>query len=103
MEMEIEIEIEIDRCPANVALSKQHTPPQEVLLSVQRLLAMGEHAKMRAMEVPAISVSTGAPDQIVGILKAKKNDMEAELKEAIADEEKAIAGYLDLKASKEAQ
>merc|ERR1719156_406605 len=30
-----------------------------------------------------------------------KDDMEAELKEAIADEEKAVAGYLDLKASKE--
>merc|ERR1719207_12059 len=39
--------------------------------------------------------------QIVGILKAMKDDMEAELKEAIADEEKAIAGYGDLKASKE--
>merc|ERR1719310_487889 len=43
----------------------------------------------------------GASDQIVGILKAMKDDMEAELKEAIADEEKAVAGYLDLKASKE--
>merc|ERR1719197_48207 len=39
--------------------------------------------------------------QIVGILKAMKDDMEAELKEAIADEEKAIAGFADLKASKE--
>merc|ERR1719380_60715 len=39
--------------------------------------------------------------QIVGILKAMKDDMEAELKEAIADEEKAVAGYTDLKASKE--
>merc|ERR1719299_16654 len=47
------------------------------------------------------SESTGASDQIVGILKAMKDDMEAELKEAIADEEKAIAGYGDLKASKE--
>merc|ERR1719398_105547 len=45
--------------------------------------------------------STGASDQIVGILKAMKDDMEAELKEAIADEEKAVAGYGDLKASKE--
>merc|ERR1719310_2552791 len=43
----------------------------------------------------------GASDQIVGILKAMKDDMEAELKEAIAEEEKAIAGYGDLKASKE--
>merc|ERR1719271_2056447 len=39
--------------------------------------------------------------QIVGILKAMKDDMEAELKEAIADEEKAVAGFADLKASKE--
>merc|ERR1719240_390376 len=47
------------------------------------------------------SESTGASDQIVGILKAMKDDMEAELKEAIATEEKAIAGFGDLKASKE--
>merc|ERR1719191_708717 len=39
--------------------------------------------------------------EIVGILKAMKDDMEAELKEAVADEEKAIAGFGDLKASKE--
>jgi len=47
------------------------------------------------------SASTGASDQIVGILKAMKDDMEAELKEAIAAEEKSIAGFMDLKASKE--
>merc|ERR1719386_420554 len=47
------------------------------------------------------SESTGASDQIVGILKAMKDDMEAELKEAVADEEKAVAGYNDLKGSKE--
>merc|ERR1719298_63160 len=39
--------------------------------------------------------------QIVGILKGMKDDMEAELKEAIAQEEKSIAGFADLKASKE--
>merc|ERR1719355_565675 len=39
--------------------------------------------------------------QIVGILKGMKDDMEAELKEAIATEDKAIAGFADLKASKE--
>jgi len=39
--------------------------------------------------------------QIVGILKGMKDEMEASLKEAIADEEKAVAGYGDLKASKE--
>jgi hypothetical protein len=41
--------------------------------------------------------------QIVGILKAMKDDMEAELKEAIADEDKAIAGFGELKASKETE
>merc|ERR1719160_1001796 len=39
--------------------------------------------------------------QIVGTLKGMKDDMEAELKEAIATEDKAIAGFADLKASKE--
>merc|ERR1719156_155870 len=47
------------------------------------------------------SESTGASDQIVGILKAMKDDMEAELKDVIAEEEKSIAGFGDLKASKE--
>merc|ERR1719271_1191466 len=47
------------------------------------------------------SESTGASDQIVGILKGMKDDMEAELKESIAAEDKAIAGFADLKASKE--
>merc|ERR1719482_1448244 len=44
-----------------------------------------------------------ASGQIVGILKGMKDDMEAELKEAIADEEKAIAGFNDLKSSKETE
>jgi len=44
-----------------------------------------------------------ASGQIVGILKAMKDDMEAELKEAIATEEKAIAGFNDLKSSKETE
>merc|ERR1719156_171812 len=44
-----------------------------------------------------------ASGQIVGILKAMKDDMEAELKESIADEEKAIAGFNDLKSSKETE
>merc|ERR1719440_2639858 len=39
--------------------------------------------------------------QIVGILKGMKDQMEADLKEGVADEEKAIAGFADLKASKE--
>merc|ERR1719160_303040 len=41
--------------------------------------------------------------QIVGILKGMKDDMEAELKEAIAQEEKSIAGFGELKSSKEAE
>merc|ERR1719299_239295 len=44
-----------------------------------------------------------ASGQIVGILKGMKDDMEAELKEAIADEEKSIAGFGELKASKETE
>merc|ERR1719158_1790896 len=39
--------------------------------------------------------------QIVGILKAMKDEMEASLKEAIVDEDKAVAGFGDLKGSKE--
>jgi len=41
-----------------------------------------------------------ASGQIVGILKGMKDDMEAELKESVAQEEKAAAGFADLKASK---
>jgi hypothetical protein len=44
-----------------------------------------------------------ASGQIVGILKGMKDDMEAELKEAIAEEEKAISGFGELKASKETE
>jgi hypothetical protein len=44
-----------------------------------------------------------ASGQIVGILKGMKDDMEAELKESIAAEEKAITGFGELKASKEAE
>merc|ERR1719235_2344777 len=44
-----------------------------------------------------------ASGQIVGILKGMKDDMEAELKEAIAAEEKSIAGFGELKASKESE
>jgi len=39
--------------------------------------------------------------QIVGILKAMEDDMKKSLEDAVADEEKAVAGYADLKASKE--
>merc|ERR1719364_578726 len=44
---------------------------------------------------------TAGAGEIVGILKAMKDSMEASLKEAIADEDKAVAGFADLKASKE--
>merc|ERR1719171_3116319 len=39
--------------------------------------------------------------QIVGILKAMEDDMKKSLEDAVAEEEKAVAGYADLKASKE--
>jgi len=39
--------------------------------------------------------------QIVGILKAMEDDMKKSLEEAVADEEKSVAGYGELKASKE--
>jgi len=42
-----------------------------------------------------------ASGQIVGILKGMKDDMEAELKEAVAQEGKSVAGFADLKGSKE--
>jgi len=44
--------------------------------------------------------SAGA-GQIVGILKAMKDEMEANLKSAVADEQKAVEGFNSLKASKE--
>merc|ERR1711988_65857 len=44
-----------------------------------------------------------ASGQIVGILKAMKDDMEAELKDAIASEDKSIAGFGELKGSKETE
>merc|ERR1719428_2729621 len=39
--------------------------------------------------------------QIVGILKAMEDDMKKSLEEAVADEEKSVTGYGELKASKE--
>merc|ERR1719440_1022851 len=41
--------------------------------------------------------------QIVGILKQMKESMETELKASVEDESKAVAGFGDLKASKEAE
>merc|ERR1719421_2556957 len=42
-----------------------------------------------------------ASGQIVGILKAMEDDMKKALEEAVADEAKSVAGYGELKASKE--
>jgi len=49
------------------------------------------------------SATEDAPQsgQIVGILKGMKDDMEAELKESVSSEEKAITGFGELKASKQ--
>jgi len=44
-----------------------------------------------------------ASGQIVGILKAMKDDMESELKQATTDEETAAKGFADLKAAKETE
>merc|ERR1719265_343141 len=46
--------------------------------------------------------SAGA-GQILGILKQMKDEMEGNLKEAVADEDKAAAGFADLKGSKETE
>merc|ERR1719393_549171 len=46
--------------------------------------------------------SAGA-GEILGILKQMKDEMEASLKESISDEEKAAAGFADLKSSKETE
>merc|ERR1719456_302645 len=46
--------------------------------------------------------SAGA-GEILGILKQMKDEMEANLKEAVSDEEKAAAGFADLKGSKETE
>jgi hypothetical protein len=39
--------------------------------------------------------------QIVGILKAMEDEMKKDLEDAVAEEEKSVAGFADLKASKE--
>merc|ERR1719231_1700948 len=44
-----------------------------------------------------------ASGQIVGILKAMKDDMEAELKKTTADEDTSAKGFADLKAAKETE
>merc|ERR1719386_655895 len=47
--------------------------------------------------------SSQGAGEILGILKAMKDEMEADLKEAVADEQKAVAGFNDLKSSKETE
>jgi predicted nucleic acid-binding Zn-ribbon protein len=100
----------------NIAAMASAIPALEKGMGGAALLQMpsGDRIKKLVQSYPNVDVSdrrealafledssTGASDQIVGILKAMKDDMEAELKEAIADEEKSVAGYNDLKASKE--
>jgi len=46
---------------------------------------------------------SGNSGQILGILKQMKEEMETNLKEAIAEEDKAAAGFADLKSSKETE
>merc|ERR1719473_147513 len=72
---------------------------KKIVESYPKMDSMDRRTAMAFLEDS--SESTGASDQIVGILKAMKDDMEAELKDAIAEEEKSIAGFGDLKASKE--
>jgi len=45
--------------------------------------------------------SSAGAGEILGILKQMKDEMEANLKSAVADEEKAVAGFAELKSSKE--
>merc|ERR1719253_1444468 len=100
----------------NIAAMAKAIPALEKGMGGAALLQMpnGDRLKKLVQSYPNVDVSdrrealafledssTGASDQIVGILKAMKDDMEAELKEAVASEGKAVAGYGDLKASKE--
>merc|ERR1719247_1588175 len=48
-------------------------------------------------------MGSGGAGEILGILKQMKEEMEGNLKEAISDEEKAAAGFADLKGSKETE
>merc|ERR1719316_887169 len=91
---------------ANIAAMAKAIPALEKGMGGAALLQMpnGDRVKKLVQSYPNVDVSdrrealafledssasTGASDQIVGILKAMKDDMEAELKEAIAAEEKA--------------
>jgi len=65
------------------------------------------YSKVDAMDRrDAVAFLEGSTDyapqsgQIVGILKAMKDDMEADLKATVADEATAVSGYGELKASK---
>jgi hypothetical protein len=74
---------------------------RKLIDSYPKMDPMDRRSAQAFLEESSSDGSTGASDQIVGILKAMKDDMEAELKEAIAEEEKSVAGFGDLKASKE--
>jgi hypothetical protein len=73
---------------------------RKLLDSYPRMDPMDRRNAVAFFSTDSEEASTGA-GEIVGILKAMKDDMEADLKEAIAEEEKSVAGFNDLKASKE--
>jgi len=74
---------------------------RKIIDSYPKMDPMDRRNAVAFFEQSSEDTTAGASDQIVGILKAMKDDMEAELKEAVADEAKAVAGFADLKASKE--
>jgi hypothetical protein len=76
---------------------------KKIVSSYPTVSAMDRKNALAFLEAGTGDGSEYAPasGQIVGILKSMKDDMEANLKEAIADEDKAIAGFGDLKASKQ--
>jgi len=74
---------------------------KKIIESYPKMDSMDRRNAMAFFEQSSEDATAGASDQIVGILKAMKDDMEAELKEAVADEAKSVAGFGDLKGSKE--
>jgi hypothetical protein len=71
----------------------------KLLESYDNLDAMDRQDALAFLDQSSSDFSSNA-GQIVGILKQMKDEMEANLKEAIADEEKAAAGFAELEKSK---
>lgn len=63
--------------------------------------AVGRHTVVSFLEASSDDEFAPSSAQIVGILKGIKDDMEANLKTAVEDEDKDVKGFADLKASKE--